>query len=123
MKIFYVLVGILSTGASPALAAPPDMTLDFTWIGTVLCAPRASSPEFQVGNMPAGTARLRFALTGPSGRELGGAEVQPPARGPVPKGAVAYRSPCVGGSYTWTVEAMDANGRLLASTSLARPFY
>lgn len=123
MKKACVLICLLWAGASPAWANSPVMTLDFTWIGTTLCAPRPSSPEFQVDNVPSGTARLRFALMGPSGRELGGADVQLPARGAIPKGAVSYRSPCVGGIYTWTVEAIDAQGKLLASASLARPFY
>lgn len=123
MKKSYVLACLFSAGISSAWASAADMTLDFTWLGTTLCAPRPNSPEFQVDNVPAGTAKLRFALVGPSGRELGGADVQLPARGAVPRGAVSYRSPCVGGIYTWTVEALDAEGKRLASTSLARPFY
>ncbi len=123
MKKAFVLAGLISAGISSAAASAPDMTLDFTWIGTTLCAPRPNSPEFQVGNVPAGTARLRFALLGPSGRELGGADVQLPARGAIPRGAVSYRSPCVGGIYTWTVEALDADGKRLGLASLARPFY
>lgn len=123
MKNLCVLICLLCTGASSAFASSPGMTLDFTWIGTTLCAPRPSSPEFQVENVPAGTTRLRFALVGPTGRELGGADVELPARGAVPKGAVSYRPPCVGGIYTWTVDAIDAGGKLLASASLSRPFY
>lgn len=123
MKIISVLACLLCGGASSALAYSPGMTLDFTWIGLVLCTPRPSSPEFQVENAPAGTAQLRFALTSPSGRELGGSDVHLPARGTVPRGAVAFQSPCVGGMYTWTVEAMDADGKPLARATLTRPFY
>lgn len=123
MRKFWVPLCLFWASVSAAFASAPVMTLDFTWIGTTLCAPRPSSPEFQVGNVPVGTTRLRFALVGPSGRELGGADVPLPVRGAVPKGAVFYRSPCVGGVYTWTVEAIDAEGKLLASASLGRPFY
>lgn len=123
MKTLSVLACLLCGGASSALAHSPDMTLDFTWIGTALCAPRPSSPEFQVENVPAGTTHLRFMLIGPSGRELGGADVSLPVRGTVPRGAVSFRSPCVGGMYTWTVEAIDADGKPLASAKLTRPFY
>ena len=112
-----------STFAGSALARAADMTLDFTWIGTPLCAANASSPEFEVQNVPEGTARLRFTLIGPTGGALGGSDVQLPARGPVPKGAVAYRAPCLGGIYTWMVEALRPDGVPLASARLARPFY
>ncbi|WP_296580692.1 hypothetical protein [Xanthobacter sp.] len=123
MKKAFVLACLISACVPSAWASAADMTLDFTWLGTTLCAPRPSSPEFQVDNVPAGTTKLRFALMGPTGRELGGADVQLPARGAIPKGAVTYRSPCVGGIYTWTVEAIDADGKRLGSASLARPFY
>lgn len=123
MKILSVLVCLLCGGASSVLANSPDMTLDFTWIGSALCAPRPSSPEFLVENAPAGTAQLRFVLTSPSGRELGGSDVDLPARGTIPRGAVTFRSPCVSGMYTWTVEAIDANGQPLARAALTRPFH
>lgn len=123
MKTLSVLACLLCGGASSATANSPGMTLDFTWIGTTLCAPRPSSPAFQVENVPAGTAQLRFVLISPNGRELGGADVPVPARGAVPRGALTFRSPCVGGMYTWTVEAMDADGKALARATLTRPFY
>ncbi|WP_454917069.1 hypothetical protein [Xanthobacter sediminis] len=123
MKTLSVLICLLCGGSSSALALSPDMTLDFTWIGTTLCASRPSSPEFQLENVPAGTTQLRFALVSPGGNEFGGAEVPLPARGMVPQGAVSFRSPCVGGMYTWTVEAMDAAGKPLARAKLTRPFY
>ncbi|MFG1344908.1 hypothetical protein V5F59_08435 [Xanthobacter autotrophicus DSM 431] len=99
------------------------MTLDFTWIGTKLCTPKPSSPEFLLENVPAGTTKLRFALVNQAGRELGGADVPLPVRGTVPRGAVSFRPPCVGGMYTWNVDALDAEGRLLATAKLTRPFY
>ena len=123
MKNLSVLICLLLGSASSALAHAPDMTLDFTWLGTTLCAPSPSSPEFQVENIPAGTSQLRFVLTNPEGQEIGGATVPLPMHGMVPQGAVSFQSPCVGGTYTWTVEAMDATGKPLASAKLMRPFY
>lgn len=123
MKYLILLICCLCAGTSASLAHSSDMTLDFTWIGSVLCAPRPSSPEFQVENVPNGTAQLRFVLVSPNGRELGGADVQLPARGTVPRGAVTFRSPCVGGMYTWTVDAIDAEGKALGRATLTRPFY
>lgn len=123
MKNLSVLLCLLLGGTSSAFAHAPDMTLDFTWIGMALCAASPGSPEFQVENMPAGTTRLRFMLTSPQGREIAAAEVPAPVRGMVPRGAVPFHSPCDGGMYTWTVEAMDATGKFLASAKLTRPFY
>lgn len=123
MKILSVLICLLCAGTSTAIARPPDMTLDYTWVGTPLCTPTPRSPEFQVDNAPSGTLRLRFVLLGPTGREFGGADVPLPARGTIPRGAVSYRPPCVGGVYTWTVEAIDADGNSLAQATLSRPFY
>ncbi|MDQ0504129.1 hypothetical protein [Xanthobacter agilis] len=123
MKILGVLICLLCGGASSAFALSPDMTLDFTWIGTALCAPTPGSPEFQVENMPARTAVLRFVLIGPNGAELGGADVPRPVHGTVPRGTISFRAPCVGGMYTWTVEAVDAQGKPLGKAKLTRPFY
>ncbi|MEP9348601.1 hypothetical protein [Xanthobacter sp. KR7-225] len=123
MKTLIVVVCLLCGSASTTVALSSDMTLDFTWLGTTLCAPTPYSPEFQVENMPAGTSQLRFVLSSPSGRELGGADISPPPRGTIPRGAVTFRSPCVGGMYTWTVQAIDAAGKPLASAKLTRPFY
>ncbi len=123
MKIASALVCFLCACPSSAFALSEDMTLDFTWIGTSLCASQSSSPRFQVENMPSGTTQLRFVLTNTDGSELGGADVPAPLLGLIPRGAVSFRSPCVGGMYTWTVDAMDAKGRALASARLTRPFY
>ena len=123
MKTLSLLVCLNCGGASASFARAAEMTLDDTWLGTVLCAPLPKSPEFQVGNVPAGTTQLRFVLLSPSGRDLGGAALPLPANGTVPTGAVAFRPPCLGGMYTWAVEAVDVNGKTLANAKLTRPFY
>lgn len=123
MKTLILLVCVLCASGSHSLARAADMTLDFTWLGTQLCSPLPKSPEFQVGNVPAGTTQLRFVLLSPSGRDLGGAALPLPANGTVPIGAVAFRSPCLGGMYTWAVEAVSADGKTLGNAKLTRPFY
>ena len=119
--LFCAIAGPILTGPVHARAA--DLTMDFTWIGTPLCAANAGSPEFEVQNVPTGAARLRFTLISPDGSALGAGDVQVPPRGFVPRGAVPYPAPCVGGVYTWVVEALAADGARLASARLARPFY
>ncbi|QRG06035.1 hypothetical protein EZH22_24045 [Xanthobacter dioxanivorans] len=123
MKTFVAVLCIFGCSIASAWATPRDMTVDFSWIGSTLCAPRPISPEFRVGDVPAGTHSLRFALIAPTGRELGGSDVVLPANGTVPKGTVQFRPPCVGGMYTWTVDAIDVDGKTLASARLTRPFY
>jgi len=123
MKKLSLALCIFCSSVTAAFAEAPNMTLDFTWIGTDMCTPLPRSPEFQVDHAPAGTERLRFVLINPTGRELGRAEVPLPARGSIPKGAIAYASPCVGGMYTWTVDALGTGGEVLASAKLTRPFY
>jgi len=118
---FYAVAAPTFAGSARAQAA--DMTLDFTWIGMPLCAAKANSPEFELQNVPQGTARLRFTLIGPAGGALVESDVTLPARGLVPRGTIAYQAPCVGGVYTWMVEALAENGARLASARLARPFY
>lgn len=123
MKKLSVVICIFMSGLTSAFALTPEMTLDFSWVGTRLCEPTPYSPEFVVANAPPGTQRLRFVLTNAAGRDLGGAEVAVPVTGPILKGAVTFRSPCVGGMYTWTVDALDAQGKPLASAKLTRPFF
>ncbi|MEP9352191.1 hypothetical protein ABLE93_01190 [Xanthobacter sp. KR7-65] len=123
MKTLGAATCILWAGITCAQALTPDMTVDFSWIGTRLCSPTPVSPEFLVQHAPEGTHRLRFALTNSAGRELGGAEVALPAGGAIAKGTVSFRPPCVGGMYTWTVDALDAGGKVLGSAKLTRPFF
>lgn len=123
MKILIALLCIFGCGVTSAFALARDMTIDFSWTESRLCSPLPSSPAFTVEHAPPGTQSLKFALTGPTGRDLGGANVALPANGAIPKGTVSFRSPCVGGMYTWTVEALDAGGNTLALATLARPFY
>jgi len=123
MKKLSLVLCVLCGSVTAALAASPDMTLDFTWIGTDLCTPFPRSPAFQVENAPDGTRQLQFVLTSPNGRELGRAVIALPPKGNVPKGAIAYASPCIGGMYTWTVNALGADEKLLASAQLTRPFH
>lgn len=123
MKKLSLVLCVLCGSVTAALAASPDMTLDFTWIGTDLCTPLPRSPEFQVENAPEGTHRLQFVLTSPDGRELARTAIALPPKGNIPKGAITYSSPCVGGMYTWTVNALGADGKFLASAQLTRPFH
>jgi phosphatidylethanolamine-binding protein (PEBP) family uncharacterized protein len=107
----------------PAPAA--TMTASFSWAGIPAC--EKISPAFQLTGVPAGTKRLRFEM-----RDLdvptfhhGGSTVAY-AGGGVKRGAIQYIGPCPPGGqhhrYRWTIEALDAAGKVLGATSAMQTF-
>ena len=108
-------VAALAT-ASPASA----MSASFSWNGIAACS--GPSPAFSVTGAPAGTANLRFAMRDQNAPNYnhGGGTV-PFAGGKVAQGAISYRGPCPPGGevhrYVWTIEALDASGKVLATAT------
>jgi phosphatidylethanolamine-binding protein (PEBP) family uncharacterized protein len=107
--------------ASPAFA----MSASFSWKGIAACS--GPSPAFAVSSAPAGTANLRFAmrdLDAPDFNHGGGTVAF--AGGKVAQGAISYRGPCPPGGqthrYVWTIEALDASGKVLATTTAQGSF-
>lgn len=110
--------------ASPSWAQAP-LTVDFSWAGTAACGTKP--PAFKIGGVPAGTKRLRFAMKDldKPGFDHGGGTIDYAGSGDVPSGAFFYTGPCPpGGShrYEWTVQALDAAGRVLAAGRATKPF-
>jgi len=119
----YAVVVCLLTLAMSAPAAA--FTASFSWAGIPAC--QSVSPAFVLRDVPAGTKRLRFMMTDldvPSFHH-GGSTV-PYAGGAVPRGAIRYTGPCPPAGqrhrYRWTVEALDAAGKVLAITTATAPF-
>jgi phosphatidylethanolamine-binding protein (PEBP) family uncharacterized protein len=110
--------GLVSTGASA-------MSLSFSWSGVPHCSHHA--PAFRLSGVPAGTARLAFRLIDldlPPFPHGGGTIAY--QGGNVPAGSFSYIGPCPppghAHRYQWTVRALDAGGRTLATASAMRPF-
>jgi phosphatidylethanolamine-binding protein (PEBP) family uncharacterized protein len=86
-----------------------------------------TSPAFQLSSVPAGTAKLRFEMTDLDKLSFkhGGSTVGY-SGGTVARGAISYTGPCPPGGqkhrYKWTIEALDANGKVLGSTSATAAF-
>jgi phosphatidylethanolamine-binding protein (PEBP) family uncharacterized protein len=110
-----------------ALSAMPAsaMTLDFSWSGMKACG--ASPPAFMLAEVPDGTARLAFNMVDlnvPSFRH-GGGTVAYQGSGEIPAGSFSYRGPCPPSGqhrYQWTVRALDAGGKALATATATKPF-
>ena len=114
----FVLAALaLSLGATTAAEA---LTATFSWAGIPACS--SASPAFKISGAPNATARLRFQMIdqdAPNFRH-GGATIPYAAKGIVPKGAISYVGPCPPKGekhrYVWTIEALDAAGKVLAAT-------
>jgi phosphatidylethanolamine-binding protein (PEBP) family uncharacterized protein len=97
----------------------------FSWAGIAAC--QAVSPAFDLSGVPAGTKKLRFTMTDlnvPSFHH-GGATIAYRG-GQVRKGAIHYTGPCPPGGehhrYQWTIEALDAAGKAMATTKTTQTF-
>jgi phosphatidylethanolamine-binding protein (PEBP) family uncharacterized protein len=111
-----IILAAIALGPSPAFA----MSASFSWAGVAACS--GPSPAFTVTGAPAGTANLRFVMHDQNVPDFnhGGGTV-PLAGGKVAQGAISYRGPCPPGGethvYVWTIEALDASGKVLATTT------
>jgi phosphatidylethanolamine-binding protein (PEBP) family uncharacterized protein len=114
-------VAIAFVAATPAFA----MSASFSWTGIAACS--GPSPAFTISGAPAGTASLRFAMRDRNAPDYnhGGGTVAF-AGGRVAQGAISYRGPCPPGGethlYVWTIEALDASGKVLATTTAQGKF-
>ncbi len=113
---------VLAIGASSALA----FSASFSWCQG---SPRGS-PEFQLKDVPAGTVNLKFAMTDlnkPSFHHGGGTVGY---RGQLNVPCDAFSSGFVGPSpppgqvhtYEFTIQALDASGKVLGATTARRTF-
>ncbi len=119
MKSF--LTGIAAVLLAFAAASTASaMSASFSWAGIAACS--GTSPAFTVTGAPPGTANLRLVMRDqnvPTFNHGGG--TVPFAGGKVAPGALPYRGPCPPGGeihlYVWTIEALDASGKVLATAT------
>jgi phosphatidylethanolamine-binding protein (PEBP) family uncharacterized protein len=97
----------------------------FSWSGIPACS--SVSPAFRLSGVPKGTKRLRFRMTDLNKPSYphGGATVNYSGSS-VRRGAIGYTGPCPPGGerhrYRWTVQALDASGKVLGTASATRTF-
>ncbi|SFK49918.1 YbhB/YbcL family Raf kinase inhibitor-like protein [Falsiroseomonas stagni] len=110
---------------------PGTLGVDFAWAGIAAC--EATSPALRITGSPPTTTRFAVRLTDLNvpGFAHGGGEVPrgtpSPAGDEIPQGALtdAFRGPCppVGPHrYRFTVQALDAQNRTVATGEAIRPF-
>ncbi len=114
----------LAAAMALALAGTSQSALafsaSFTWAGIGPCG--STSPAFAIRAAPKGTASLRFAMRDHDAPSFnhGGGTVAYDGRGRVPQGAIRYVGPCPPGGqvhrYIWSIEALDATGKVLGRT-------
>jgi Phosphatidylethanolamine-binding protein len=102
------------------------MSLSFSWTGVARCS--SSPPAFTLSDVPPGTSRLAFNMVDlnvPS-YPHGGGTISYQGGNQIAAGSFSYKGPCPPEhqrhNYRWTVKALDAGGKTLATTSAASPF-
>jgi phosphatidylethanolamine-binding protein (PEBP) family uncharacterized protein len=101
-------VPVLALTAAVLPTRADALSLRFSWVGIPACT--SMSPAFELGGVPAGTKRLNFTMT-----DL-----------VVRRGAIRYTGPCPPRgehhNYRWTVQALDAAGKVLDRASAEAVF-
>lgn len=102
-----------------------SLSVHFSWAGIQACG--SISPAFTLGNVPAGTKSLSFMMTDINVPTFhhGGSTI--PYKGnAVRQGAITYTGPCPPSGqshlYRWTVQALDAGGKVLGSGTAEAKF-
>jgi phosphatidylethanolamine-binding protein (PEBP) family uncharacterized protein len=119
---FLVICGIL---AGSLTAAHAEMAVSFEWGPTKKCFD-SKSPPIQIGGVPEGTRELAINMVDLDalGFNHGGGKVSYSGQKSLPYGAFQYRGPCPPSRHTYefTVKALDAKGKTLATAKARKPF-
>jgi len=115
-----------ATSQQQAPRDAPELGVEFTWAGVPRCSD--VSPRIVVRDAPPGTRRFRVELVDIDSvmSRHGGGEVDAPADGVIPAGALkSYRGPCPSQNaidYELRVRALDAAGRVIAEGKERRSY-
>lgn len=108
-----------------ATGAYADMNVAFEWGPTKKCFD-PKSPPIQIRNVPAGTADLDIRMSDRnSDYAHGGGRLHFSGQASLPYGAFKYQGPCPpqgAHTYVFTVKALDASGKTLATAKASRKF-
>ena len=106
--------------------AQADMRVSFEWGPTRKCFD-SNSPPFQISGVPEGTKHLEFRMRDNDAPKFnhGGGDVAFQGQQSLPYGAFRYKGPCPPygmHTYVFTVKAVDAKGKVLATAKAERAF-
>ncbi|MDN2568232.1 phospholipid-binding protein [Aquibium sp. A9E412] len=117
-----VVCAILGLSVSVAHA---DMGVSFQWGQTKKCFDR-NSPPMTLSGVPAGTVQLDIRMTDLDAPNYnhGGGRVKYAGQTSLSYGAFRYKGPCPPSRHTYqfTVRALDARGKTLATARARRAF-
>jgi phosphatidylethanolamine-binding protein (PEBP) family uncharacterized protein len=122
VRIAALGAGLIAISSSPAAA----MSIEYSWKGYPACS--ISSPGFTLSEVPRGTVKLVFRMVD---RDMpayphGGATIAYEGKDTIRPGAFSYTGPCPPPGkqhrYEWTVQAVDADGKVLDSASSRQKF-
>jgi phosphatidylethanolamine-binding protein (PEBP) family uncharacterized protein len=120
---------VLAAAIGLAMVATPGaayaFSARFSWAGIPAC--EKISPAFELSGVPAGTKQLRFTMQDldvPTFHH-GGSTIAYQGDA-VRKGAIRYIGPCPPRGerhrYRWTIEALDAAGKVMGTATAMAPF-
>jgi phosphatidylethanolamine-binding protein (PEBP) family uncharacterized protein len=120
MRIFTVAALFLAlTGSASA------MSMSFDWGPTKKCFD-SKSPPITLSNVPKGTVKLRFKMVDLNAVNYphGGGTVSYKGKNQLAYGAFRYKGPCppTPHTYQFTVEALDKDGKKLATAKARKSF-
>jgi hypothetical protein len=109
-------VPVLALAAAVLPTRADALSLRFSWVDIPACS--SMSPAFELGGVPVGTKRLSFMMTDlkvPTFHH--GGSIIAYDGDAVRRGAIRYIGPCPPRgehhNYRWTVQALDAAGKVL----------
>ena len=131
MRIFLVVLaftsvfsGILFVGTDTKAQSVSALNVSWTWTLSEKCG--FKSPAFTIGNIPADTKTLKFAMVDLDAPMFnhGGGTVAYSGSDAIPAGAFTYKGPCPPDShrYEFTVTAINAAGATIGRGKAVRSF-
>jgi phosphatidylethanolamine-binding protein (PEBP) family uncharacterized protein len=120
----FVITSIAALATLPSYAFA--MSVKFSWKGYEPCNSR--SPAFTVSEVPTGTVRLAFKMVDKDVPTYphGGGIIAYTSKSEISAGAFSYKGPCPPKgqqhTYEWTVQALDKEGKVVASTTAVAKF-
>jgi len=102
-----------------------SMSLSFDWGPTKKCFD-SKSPPMSLSGVPEGTVKLRFKMVDLNAMNYnhGGGTVAYAGKSKLPYGAFRYKGPCPPAPhmYQFKVDALDKNGKKLATAKARKSF-
>jgi phosphatidylethanolamine-binding protein (PEBP) family uncharacterized protein len=125
MRTHSLLLAVTLGLAAVSSASAEAFTAKYSWAGIAAC--EKISPAFELAAVPPGTKQLRFNMTDVNVPAFhhGGSAIAHDG-GAVKQGAIRYVGPCPPPGehhrYRWTIEAVDAGGKVLGVATAVQSF-